>query len=104
LRRGRLLVTIKREVRMAKADTITLALPEDTAALIRDAVDSGDYASVDEVVRDALRDWKLKRWLAQNELADMRRFVQEGVESGPGIDADLVFARLRAKYAARAEE
>ena len=89
---------------MTKRDTITVVLPKDTAALIRDAVDSGDYASVDEVVRDALRDWKLKRRLAQMELADMRRLVQEGVESGPGIDAGLVFARLRAKYAAMAEE
>jgi antitoxin ParD1/3/4 len=89
---------------MTKRDTITVVLPKDTAALIRDAVDSGDYASADEVVRDALRDWKLKRRLAQMELADMRRLVQEGVESGPGIDAGLVFARLRAKYAAMAEE
>ncbi|MGD9616389.1 MAG: type II toxin-antitoxin system ParD family antitoxin [Alphaproteobacteria bacterium] len=89
---------------MTKDDTITVALPEDTAALIRDAVASGDYASADEVIRDALRDWKLKRQLAQVELADMRRLVQEGAESGAGIDADLVFARLRAKYAAMAEE
>jgi antitoxin ParD1/3/4 len=37
------------------------------------------------------------------ELDEMRRLVQEGAESGPGIDADLVFARLRAKYAATAK-
>jgi antitoxin ParD1/3/4 len=89
---------------MAESDTITVALPEDIAVLIRDAIDSGDYASVDEVVCDALRDWKLKRQLAEIELAVMRRLVQEGAESGAGIDADLVFARLRAKYATMAEE
>jgi antitoxin ParD1/3/4 len=89
---------------MAESDTITVSLPEDTSSLIRDAVASGDYASADEVVRDALRDWTLKRRIAQTDLADMRRIVQEGIESGPGIDADLVFARLRAKYAAMAEE
>jgi antitoxin ParD1/3/4 len=89
---------------MAESDTITVALSEDITVLIRDAIDSGDYASVDEVVREALRDWKLKRQLAETELADMRRLVQEGAESGLGIDADLVFARLRAKYAAMTEE
>jgi antitoxin ParD1/3/4 len=89
---------------MAKCDTITIALSESTAAVIRDAVGSGDYASLDEVVRDALQDWKLKRQLAQAELSEMRRFVQEGIESGSGVDSQLVFARLRAKYAAMAEE
>ena len=34
----------------------------------------------------------------------MRRLVREGTESGPGIDADLVFARLRAKYAGATEK
>ncbi len=29
---------------------------------------------------------------------ELRRLVKEGVESGPGIDAELVFSRLRTKY------
>ena len=89
---------------MAGSEKVSVALSGDTLAAIRDAVDSGDYANADEVVRDALRDWKLKRRLAQMELAEMRRFVQDGIESGLGIDAELVFARLRAKYAAMVEE
>lgn len=89
---------------MAKIEKITVALSEDTLAAVRSAVASGDYASTGEVVRDALREWKLKRRLAQLELDEMRRLLDEGAESGPGIDADLVFARLRAKYAAMVEE
>ena len=88
---------------MAKAEKITVALSDDTLSAVRDAVGSGDYASTSEVIRDALRDWKLKRRVAQMELDEMRRLVQEGAESGPGIDADLVFARLRTKYAMSAE-
>jgi hypothetical protein len=38
------------------------------------------------------------------ELAGVRRLVREGIESGPGIDADVVFAHLRAKYAGPTEE
>ena len=57
-----------------------------------------------EVIRDALRDWTLKRKVASMELDEMRRLVREGIESGPGIDADFVFARLRAKYAGATEK
>jgi antitoxin ParD1/3/4 len=46
----------------------------------------------------------LPREMAIVELDEMRRLVQEGIESGPGIDADLVFARLRSKYAESTEE
>jgi antitoxin ParD1/3/4 len=34
------------------------------------------------------------------ELQRLRRLVQEGVDSGPGIPAEEVFERLQAKYAA----
>jgi antitoxin ParD1/3/4 len=68
------------------------------------AVVSGEYASTSEVIRDALRDWTLKRKVATMELDEMRRLVREGIESVPGVDADLVFARLGAKYAGATEE
>ena len=89
---------------MAKVEKLTVALSEETVGAVREAVASGDYASASEVIRDALRDWKLKRRVARMELAEMRRLVQDGIESGPGIDAGLVFARLRAKYGTPAEE
>ena len=79
-------------------------MPQETLSAVRDAVGSGDYASTSEVIRDALRDWRLKRRVARMELEEMRRLIQEGAESGLGIDADLVFARLRAKYAAMVED
>jgi antitoxin ParD1/3/4 len=92
------------EVRMTRADKITVALSEDTIDAVRDAVASGDYASTGEVIRDAMRDWKQKRRLAQVQLDELRRLIQEGADSGPGVDADLVFAHLNAKYAAMAED
>ena len=53
-----------------------------------------------EVIREALRAWKLKRTVETLELEELRQLVREGIESGAGVDADLVFSRLRAKYAA----
>ena len=36
--------------------------------MVRQAVESGDYASNSEIVREALRDWKLKRALQQQDV------------------------------------
>ena len=83
---------------MTKSEKITVALSEETLGAVREAVASGEYASASEVVRDAMRDWKFKRRLASMELDEIRELIEEGAESGSGIEADLVFARLRAKY------
>jgi Arc/MetJ-type ribon-helix-helix transcriptional regulator len=40
----------------------------DMAGLVKGAVDEGDYASTSEVIREALRDWKLKRELRLRQL------------------------------------
>lgn len=85
---------------MSTVEKISIALPAEMVSLLRAAVDSGEYSSASEVIREALRAWKLKRKVELLELEELRRLVNEGVESGPGIDADLVFSRLRAKYAA----
>ena len=39
------------------------------AATVRGAVEGGEYASTSEVVREALRDWTLKRAVQVQELA-----------------------------------
>lgn len=82
---------------MATVEKISIALPPDMVATLREAVDSGEYASASEVIRDALRDWKLKRKVETLDVDELRLLIQEGADSGPAIDADLVFARLRAK-------
>jgi antitoxin ParD1/3/4 len=50
------------------------------------------------VVRDALRDWRLRRKVETLEAEELRRLVREGIDSRPGVDADAVFARLRARF------
>lgn len=41
---------------MAKVEKLSIALTPEMVAEMRAAVDGGDYGSVSEVVRDALRD------------------------------------------------
>lgn len=85
---------------MSRVEEISVALPSEMIAGVKAAVDAGQYATTSEVIRDALRDWGLKRRFETMELDDLRQLVNGGMESGPSVDAEPVFARLRAKYAA----
>jgi antitoxin ParD1/3/4 len=86
---------------MGKVQKISIALPPDMVADIKAAVEQGEYATTSEVIRDALRDWRLKRVIETLDAEELRRLVQEGIESGPSLDAETVFARLRAKYGSK---
>ncbi|HEY1707992.1 MAG TPA: type II toxin-antitoxin system ParD family antitoxin [Rhizomicrobium sp.] len=79
-------------------DKISIALPRDMVETIKDAVESGDYATTSEVVRDALRDWQYKRVVGVYGLAELRRMVQEGIDSGSSVSIDKVRDRLKAKF------
>jgi len=69
------------------------------AAMVRRKVEDGEYSSVSEVVREALRDWSRKHSADQRELEELRGLLKEAIDSGPGEAGSTVFARLRARYA-----
>ena len=82
---------------MAHVEKISIALTPELAAAVRAAVANGDYVSSSEVVREALRDWQLRRSLHQKELEDLRRLWQEGIESGHGTRADMQAIKTEAR-------
>lgn len=69
---------------MPNVEKVSIALTLDMAAVVREAVASGDYASSSEVIRDALRDWKLKRSARQSGIEHVRELWEEGTASGAG--------------------
>jgi antitoxin ParD1/3/4 len=73
---------------MAEIERMTITLPSDMAAVVKGAVERGDYASSSEVVREALRDWKMKRALQVEELAALKADIDRGL-------ADLAAGRVR---------
>lgn len=88
---------------MSSIEKISIALPQEMVAALRQAVEEGEYASSSEVVRDALRDWTHKRELRQQGIEDLRRAWREAIaESGTAAGVDEVFQRLENKYRARA--
>ena len=64
---------------MADIERMTITMPTEMAAIVKNAVDTGDYASSSEVVRAALRDWKLKRTLQLEELATLKADIDVGL-------------------------
>lgn len=90
---------------MANVEKISIALTPEMATFVRDAVQSGEYASSSEVIREALRDWKHKRLLQLQNIDELRRLWYEGIESGTGqyqnIEAIKQEARRRLDRAKR---
>jgi antitoxin ParD1/3/4 len=89
---------------MSTVEKISIALPPEMVAVVRRAVDTGEYASSSEVVRDALRDWTQKRNLRQQGIEELRQVWQQAIkDKTPGEPADDVLDRLERKYQAMAE-
>lgn len=82
---------------MANVEKLSIALTPEMAAVVRQCVESGEYASSSEVIREALRDWKLKRSLQQNEIAELRGLWQAGLDSGDGRFASLDAIKAEAR-------
>ena len=83
---------------MGHAQPVTVNLTPEMAAMVRRKVADGEYTSVSEVVREALRDWSRKQSADQEALQKLRALLDEAVESGPEESGTAVFARLRARY------
>ena len=91
---------------MADIERLTITLPSDMAAVVKDAVGKGDYASSSEAVRAALRDWTMKRAPQLQELAALKADIDKGltdVAEGrvKDFDANRIIERGRKLLAAR---
>lgn len=91
---------------MAEIERLTITLPADMAAAVKAAVATGDYASTSEIVREAIRDWKLKRALQLEELATLKADIDKGLADVAAgrvkeFDADAIIARGRKLLAGR---
>lgn len=73
---------------MAEIERLTITVPVEMAAVVKGAVEVGDYASTSEVVRAALRDWKVKRTLQLQELSALKANIDSGL-------ADVASGRVK---------
>lgn len=82
---------------MPEIQKISVALTAEQVGALKSAVDSGEYATTSEIVREALRQWQRGRDLHQQELNRLRALWQEGKASGAAAPLDLVRTREKAR-------
>lgn len=82
-------------------EKLSITLTPEMAGSVRQVVERGEYASTSEVIREALREWKLRRSGREQAIEELRRLWDEGVNSGPAVDGEEAFARLKARLEAR---
>ena len=82
---------------MPNVEKISIASTAEMAATVRDAVNSGEYVSTSEVVREALREWKLRHKFRREEIEELRKAWQDGLHSGPGRFADIDAVKAESK-------
>src|SRR6516162_9297576 len=63
---------------MSDVQKVSVALTPEFVALVKEAIDTGEYTSASEVIRDALRHWKRRRAIPEMSTEELRDLWQEG--------------------------
>src|SRR5687768_12157432 len=87
-------------------ERLTITLTPELADTIKAALNEGDYASASEVVREALRDWKVRREIRQEELVALKADIDQALsEVAAGrlseFNNDRIVERAKKLVAAR---
>ena len=89
---------------MSTVEKITIALTPEMAGFVRKAVESGEYASTSEAIREAVRDWKERRELLGYSVDELRRLIAEADASGESGLASLDAIKAEARRQHQVEQ
>ena len=89
---------------MSALKKITISLPSEMVAEIKEAIAAGEFTNTSEVVRSALRRWRRARTVVALNEAELRQLILEGETSGDPVDGDAALRRLRNKYTAMSSD
>jgi antitoxin ParD1/3/4 len=67
---------------MPDVQKVSVALTGEQVAALKEAVETGEYATTSEIVREAIREWQWKREFRGEELERLRAAWEKGVASG----------------------
>ena len=82
---------------MPDIQKVSVALTGEQISALRAAVETGEYATTSEAIREALREWQWKRELRGEEINRLRELWREGKASGEAIRIDLAETREEAR-------
>jgi antitoxin ParD1/3/4 len=82
---------------MMMARTMTIDLGDELREFVESLVESGDYRTQSEVVRDSLR--LLREKQVESKLESLKKLIQQGLDSGEPVpfDGEAILKRARAK-------
>ena len=88
---------------MRNTSPLSITLPHDMAAMVKEKVASGEYATESEVIRDGLRVLKARDEMVEAWLRDEVGKSYDDFASGKkgGTPGEEMMAKLRANYRAR---
>jgi antitoxin ParD1/3/4 len=87
---------------MDQAEKISITLTSEMVRTIRASIESGEYASTSEVLRDAMRVWQRRRREDAEQLAAIRARIRQSLDDPrPDLSIDEVDARLDALFSGR---
>ena len=92
---------------MAATERLVVDLSSDLVTAVRDAVQTGAFASESDVLEAILRAWHGEDAAAEPDIETLRAFVAEGIadaDAGRVSDAEEVYARVRARIEAVASD
>ncbi len=89
---------------MQTAEKISITVTPETLKLVRASVESGEYASTSEVVRDALRLWQREREEHSERIAAIKARIERSInDPKPRLSIEQVRANL-ARWSEEARE
>jgi antitoxin ParD1/3/4 len=77
---------------MSATESLTVTLPAEVAARVKDVVAAGEYDSPSDVVAAALRDWTRTRAAQADDMVSLKADIAEGladIDAGRVSDFDV---------------
>ncbi|WIY51677.1 type II toxin-antitoxin system ParD family antitoxin [Devosia sp. YIM 151766] len=79
------------------SEKLSITLPAEMVAAIKESVDSGRYSSTSEVLREAMRAWMRDEEEHAERLAALRARIKRSLDDPkPTVPLDDAFVRVRA--------
>ena len=82
---------------MSNVEKVSVALTGEQVSALKAAVETGEYATTSEIVREAVRDWQLKRELRLRDIERLRDAWDKGLASGSAGELDMHELRKEAR-------
>jgi antitoxin ParD1/3/4 len=91
---------------MPKEKNSTVSLSAQSQKIVKKALSSRKFTTVDEVVDEAFKRWDQYEKAKASAEVHLRALIQEGIDSGPGreIDFDELKAEMHAEFTRRKDK